>query len=74
MEKLNKPPLIKRVLSDKVYHWMMTNLPSRIMYNHIYIDTQHKMWIPKWGWSKKQTDESKKKVEELCNNLNFTEE
>lgn len=48
---------------------MMVNLPFRIMYVHRYVDSQHKIWIPRWGWSKKQHSDAEKKADELMKNF-----
>jgi len=45
----------KNKILSNTYNWMMENFPFRIMYAHKKIDLQHKMWLPRWGWSKKQT-------------------
>ena len=58
-------------MKDKIYHWMMINLPHRWMYKHTWIDSQHKMWLPRWGWSKRQYDEAKKESEELYKNIKW---
>lgn len=58
-------PFIRRILSDSQYDWMLNHFPFRIMYTHKQIDSQHKMWLPRWGWSSKQIDEAGKRAEEL---------
>lgn len=50
---------------------MMVNLPHRVMYKHIYVDSQHKMWIPRWGWSKKMIDDSEKWATDIKEKLNW---
>ncbi len=54
------------IIMGSVYHWMISNLPFRIMYKHVWIDTQHKMWLPRWGWSKRQIADAEKKAKELA--------
>lgn len=54
-----------------IYHWAITNLPYWIMYKHTWIDTQHKMWLPRWGYSKRQMDEAKKIGNELYDNIKW---
>lgn len=44
---------------DKIYHWMLFNLPNRIMYKKIWFDS-HQIWVPRLGWSKKQISDSEK--------------
>ena len=54
-----------------IYHWAMRNLPYFIMYKHTWIDTQHKMWLPRWGWSKRQIEEAKEKADQLMRDINW---
>jgi len=54
-------------MKHKIYNWIMENLPFRIMYKHVWIDSQHKMWLPRFGWSKKQTADAEKRAKELEN-------
>ena len=54
-----------------VYSWMMSNLPFRLMYKHCWIDSQHKMWLPRWGLSKRQIADAEKRAEELFKNLRW---
>lgn len=61
----------KLLFSHNIYHWMVVNLPFRLMYKQIWIDSQHKIWIPRWGWSKKQIKDADKKAEELNNNIKW---
>jgi hypothetical protein len=56
---------------NNIYHWMMINLPYYIMYKNVWIDTQHKMWIPRWGYSKKQIKNAEKEADNLMNNMKF---
>lgn len=50
---------------DNIYNFLMVHMPYWIMYKKIYIDSMHKIWIPCWGWSKKQAEDSKKWAEEI---------
>ena len=52
-------------MKDKVYDWMIRNLPFRWMYINVQIDSTHKMWLPRWGWSKRQMVESEMRAEKL---------
>lgn len=54
-----------------VYHWLISNLPYRIMYKHVSIDSQHKMWLPRLGWSKRQIADAEKRVKELSENIKW---
>jgi hypothetical protein len=56
---------------NSFYHWLICNLPFRLMYKHVYIDKQHKMWLPRWGWSKKQFSDAGKKADELLENIKW---
>ena len=59
-------------MKDKIYHWLVTrSYLSKIMYRHIYVDSHHQMWIPRWGWSKRQLKEATDKAEKLAKELNF---
>lgn len=56
---------------DKIYHWMIVNLPHQIMYKNSWIDSQHKMWLPRWGWSKEQIKNAKKNADEQYDNITW---
>lgn len=56
-------------LKNDIYHWMIMNLPIRLMYKFTSIDNQHKMWLPRWGWSKKQLLDAEKKVKQKYSNI-----
>ena len=58
-------------LISGVYHWMISNLPYRIMYKHVCIDSQHKILLPKYGWSKNQIVDAEKLAKELSKNINW---
>ena len=55
------------IFSDKQYHWMLRKLPFRLMYKHKWIDSQHQIWYPRWGWSKIQMEEAKNSAEQYNN-------
>ncbi len=50
---------------EKIYDWAMKNLPQWLMYKRVQIDSQHKMWFPRWGYSKSQIEKAQKKADEL---------
>lgn len=56
---------------SRFYHWMLCNLPSRLMYKKIYIDNMHEMYMPRFGFSKKQLIDSEKKADELLKNIKY---
>lgn len=58
-------------INENIYHWMICNLPFRLMYKHIQVDSQHKMWIPRWGWSKKQLADSEKQAKDWSENIKW---
>ena len=64
----NQPCFLHDVMGS-VYHWMISNLPYWIMYKHVWIDSQHKMWLPRWGWSKRQIADAEKRAKELSENI-----
>ena len=66
-----KLPVMRGIFSDSQYDWMMRNLPFRVMYVHRWIDSQHKMWLPRWGYSKRQIADAKKKADELMKGLKW---
>jgi len=68
---MSKIPFIRRILSDAQYDWMLKNLPFRLMYSNRYIDSQHQMWFPRWGYSKRQIADAKKRAEEMKKSLKF---
>lgn len=53
------------------YNWCMENLPFNLMYHQQYIDSQHKMWLPRWGYSRKQLDDAEARAIELMKNVKF---
>jgi len=54
-----------------LYSWMIINPPHYIMYKHINIDSQHKMYLPRWRWSKTQIIVSKKQAQDLIDNIKW---
>ena len=52
-----------RELISNTYHWLIMNLPHRIMYRKIWLDSYSRMWIPRWRWSKQQLKNSIKQAE-----------
>jgi hypothetical protein len=58
-------------MKDKIYNWMMNNLYYKIMYSYHWIDSQHKMWLPRWGWSKEQLSKAEKEAKKLSETLNI---
>jgi hypothetical protein len=49
----------------------MEKLPYKIMYHHRYIDSQHKMWLPRWGYSRKQLNDAEARAIELMKTFEF---
>lgn len=70
LENTTNQPCFLHDFMGSVYHWMISNLPFRIMYKHVWIDT-HKMWLPRWGWSKRQIADAEKKAKELAENIKW---
>jgi hypothetical protein len=66
-----KPVFLVGAIMSSVYHWMMCNLPFRLMYKHTWIDSQHKMWLPRFGWSKKQIADAEKSAKEKYGNIKW---
>ena len=63
--------LIDLLFSDKQYDWLLRNLPHRVMYHKRWIDSQHQMWVPRWGASKIMMEEAEKRAEETFKNIKF---
>ena len=60
-----------RKLIDKVYDWMLRKLPFKWMYRKVYIDGCSMMWIPRWGWSKRQLKKAGIKASELMKKIKW---
>ena len=63
--------MTKGKIKDEIYHWLIMNLPHQIMYKHVHVDSQHKMWLPRFGWSKKQISDAMERAEKLDNGINW---
>ena len=61
---------MKQIKND-IYHWMMINLPFKLMYKHCWIDSHHKMWLPRWGLSKKQIENTEQRANEISENIDW---
>lgn len=57
-----------RIKKYDLYHWMTCKLPFRLMYKQVWFDS-HKIWIPRFGWSKKQIRDAEKQSKELYENI-----
>jgi hypothetical protein len=66
-----KPAFLVGAVMSSVYHWMISNLPFRLMYKHTWIDSQNKMWLPRFGWSKKQIADAEKSAKEKYGNIKW---
>lgn len=66
-----KIPLIRRILSDSAYEWMLNHLHHRLMYVKKQIDSQHFMWMPRYGYTKKQMDEASKRANEIITKIKW---
>jgi len=49
----------------------MINLPFKLMYKHCWIDSHHKMWLPRWGLSKKQIENTEQRANEISENIDW---
>ena len=58
-------------MREKFYRWLLNNLPQRWMYVERQIDSQHTMWFPRFGYTKKQMEEAKERADKLFNGLKF---
>lgn len=47
---------------------IISKLPFRLMYKQVWFDL-HKIWIPRFGWSKKQIRDAEKQSKELYENI-----
>jgi len=66
-----KAPLIRKLIPEAMYDWMLRNLPYKIMWVERDIDTQHTMWFPRWGYSKKWMLDAKKRAGEKYKNIKW---
>lgn len=66
-----KKYIIRKILSDNQYDWMIRNLPFRIMHVQKWVDNNHQVWIPRWGYSNKQILEAEKRADELSKNIKW---
>lgn len=51
-------------MKARIYNFMMDYFPYKIMYKVVWMDSQHKIFVPRWGWSKKQSEYAKKYAED----------
>lgn len=60
------------VLADVVaslYDWMIRNLPYKLMYKKVWVDSKYKIWQPRWGYSKRQIEQAKAFSEKFEKNV-----
>lgn len=55
----------------RIYEWMLEKMPFGCMYERRWIDSQHKMVFPRWGYTNRQHREAKKRAKELMKNINW---
>lgn len=53
------------------YNWLIRNLPFRLMYKSVYVNSKYKIWVPRWGWSKKQKLEAEKRAKDYSKNIKW---
>lgn len=41
------------------------------MYVQRWIDNQHQMWFPRWGYSKRQIEDAEKRADERFKNIKW---
>lgn len=63
----NYASIVNYSFKERVYHFLVTYGHHRIMYKKFGFDTQHMVWIPRWGWGKIQLDKAKESVKEYDN-------
>lgn len=61
---------MRRIL-ENIYHLMMEKLPFRLMHKRYRMDTQHDIWIPRWGYSKKQLSDADDAADKLNKNIKW---
>jgi hypothetical protein len=71
LKNTTKQPCFLHDVMGSVYHLMISNLPFKLMYKHVWIDSQHKMWLPRCGWSKKQIADAEKRAKKLAENIKW---
>ena len=57
-------------MHEKIYIWFLRNLPS-IMYKKHWIDSQHSINVPRFGYPKSWIEEVEKKAEEIMKELKW---
>ncbi len=60
---------IRKIVSERAYEWMLMNLPVKLMFVKRQIDSQHSMWMPRYGYTKRQIQEAEKRASDLINTL-----
>lgn len=63
--------LIKFLIGDRIYHWLLHRGPRRIFWVHKHIDTQHKMWFPRYGASKRMMREAEDWAERFSKSIKW---
>lgn len=63
--------MVRKLFSDNQYEWMLEHFPHWLMYIHVDIGSCSKMWLPRWGYTKKQITEAEKRAQELFDKLKF---
>ena len=58
-------------INDNLYNWMIKNISYHIMYKYTKIDNIHWMWLPRWGYSKKQMKDAENYANELLDKIKF---
>lgn len=58
-------------MREKIYDWMLRNLPFKMMYHKVPFDGAF-LWRPRFGWSKSQLEKAKKSAEERFKNIKWS--
>lgn len=57
-------------MKDRIYEWMVENLPFRIMYRKVPFDGSY-IWKPRRGWTSKQLVKSEKFAEDMMRKIKW---
>lgn len=71
IKNTNKQPCFLQGVMGSIYHLAITNLPYRLMYKQVWIDSHHKIWLPRFGCSKRQIIDAEKLAKELAENIKW---
>ena len=60
-----------KIIPDRLYEWFLKVLPMRLMWVKVPIDSKYSIWKRRWGYTKRQLEESDKEAKELYDGINW---